>query len=104
MQNHKNIMSAVPVYFSLKRSNETKINGPMTCQIIMLCCVFFLSRIELYTRLGPVLNYPKTVDYILERNLMKCQPTKTDVFTLICKICVQMQSYLSRMSEISIHN
>ena len=50
------------------------------------------------------MDYPKTVDYILGINLMKCQQTKTAVLTfLFVKIGVIMQSYLSRMSEIRIH-
>ena len=36
LQNHKNIVSAIPVSFSIKRSSETKINGPIASQIIML--------------------------------------------------------------------
>ena len=41
------------------------------------------------------MDYPKTVDYILERNLMKCQQTKMAVLSFNCQIGVQMQSYLS---------
>ena len=32
----KIIVPAIPVSFSIKRSNETKINGPIASQIIML--------------------------------------------------------------------
>ena len=46
--------------------------------------------------IGPGVDYPKTDDYILERNLKKCQQTKTGVLT----VNVQIQSYLSRMSKI----
>ena len=63
----KIIVSAIPLYFIIKPSNETKTNGPIASQIT---CFDFLSPIESYTRIGPVVDYPETVDYILERNLM----------------------------------
>ena len=64
----------------------------------------FLAHIESYPRIGHAVDYPKTVDYILERNLMKYQHTKTAVSFLIVKIGVQILSYLSGMSEISMLN
>ena len=57
-----------------------------------------------YTRIGHVVDYPKTVAYKLENNFMIYQQTKTAVSILIIKIGVQMQSYLSGLTEISIHN
>ena len=74
------MVSAILFSFSIKRSNETKVNGPIASQIIMLD-FFFKFHIESYTRIGPGVDYPKTVDYILERNLMTCKPTKTAAFT-----------------------
>ena len=38
LQNHKIIVSAKPLSFSIKRKNERKINGPITSQITMSWC------------------------------------------------------------------
>ena len=57
LQNHKNIVSAIPLSFSIK-NNETNINGPIFCKIIMFC-FFFKSHIEAYAHIGPVVDYPK---------------------------------------------
>ena len=67
--------------------------------------IFFLSHFESYMRIGPVVNYPETVDYILERNFMNCQQTKMAVITLNCQnLCPNAILLKSRMSETSIQN
>ena len=58
----------IPLSFSIKRSNDVNINGPKTSQIIVPLCFYLILY---YTQVGPFVYY-LTVDYILERNLMKC--------------------------------
>ena len=60
--------------------------------------------IDSYTRIGSAVDYSKTIDYILERNLMKYQQSKMAVIFLFFKIGPQMLANLSKMSEISIYN
>ena len=62
--------------------------------------IFFLSHIWIIHAYMSSCRLPKTVDYILERNLMKCQQIKTAVFTFTG----QNWSYLSRMSDINMNN
>ena len=95
----KIIVSAIPISFSIKRSNDTKINNLSNNHVL----IFFLSYIESYMRIGPVVDYPKTVDHILERNLMKCQQTKTAIFTFTCQNWCSNAIILSENSAISIH-
>ena len=81
-QNHKIFVSVIQ---HKTKEWEKKINGQihLASQIIMpFFYYFFLSHIESYTRIGPVVDYPKTVDYIWERTLIKYQQTKTAVFFL----------------------
>ena len=57
----------------------------MNQKLVKQSCFDFLVHIESYTNIGPVLDYPKTVDYILERNLMKFQHIEMAIFTFYCQ-------------------
>ena len=84
LQDKTKIVSVIPLFLNMKRSNEIKINRPKASPIIMFWCC--LSRLGKYTVMcclvDPVVDCPSKVDYILERNLMNCQSTKNDVSNL----------------------
>ena len=84
-KSHK-LVSVIPLSFSIKRRNKTKIYRPIASHIISG------SHGVIGCFVGPVVGCPNTFDYIRERNLMKCHWTESVVFTINCHILAKSVS------------